>query len=76
MSRPPLFLSAVAIVCVSTFVAVTDQKGAIANAVLRSDGAVSHKWTAREQERAYGLDRHYRGYEERPSAMIASSHPA
>jgi hypothetical protein len=37
---------------------------------------VTQKSGAKQQERQYRLDRHYRGYDETPAAMIASSHPA
>jgi hypothetical protein len=76
MSRAPLVLSAAAIFCVSSFFALADQKGAIANAVARNDSVATHKSGAKQQERQYRLERHYRGYDERPAAMIASSHPA
>ena len=74
MSRALLVLSA--IFCASSFFALADQKGAIANAVARNDSVATHKSGAKQQERQYRLDRHYRGYDERPAAMIASSHPA
>jgi hypothetical protein len=76
MSRAALVLSAAAIFCASSFFALADQKGAIANAVARNDSVATHKSGAKQQERQYRLDRHYRGYDERPAAMIASSHPA
>jgi hypothetical protein len=31
---------------------------------------------AKQQEREYRVYRHYRGYDETPSAMIVPSHPA
>ncbi len=75
MSRAPLVLSAAAIFCASSFLALADQKGAIANAVARNDSVATQK-SAAQQEREYRLDRHYRGYDETPSAMVVSSHPA
>jgi hypothetical protein len=75
MSRAPLVLSAAAIFCASSFFALVDQKGAIANAVARNDSVATQK-SAAQQEREYRLERHYRGYDETPSAMIVSSHPA
>ena len=76
MSRAPLVLSAAAIFCASSFLAVADQKGAIANAVARDDLVASQKSAAKQQEREYRVYRHYRGYDEAPSATIVSSHPA
>lgn len=76
MSRAPLVLSAAAIFCASSFLAVADQKGAIANAVARHDLVASQKSAAKQQEREYQVYRHYRGYDEAPAAMIVSSHPA
>ncbi len=76
MSRAPLVLSAAAIFCASSFFALADQKGAIANAVARNDSVATQKSGVRQQERDYRLDRHYRGYDETPSAMIVSSNPA
>jgi hypothetical protein len=76
MSRAPLVLSAAAIFCASSFFALADQKSAIANAVARNDSVAAQKSGAKQQEREYRLDRHYRGYDETPSAMIVSSHPA
>jgi hypothetical protein len=74
MSRALLVLSA--IFCASSFFALADQKGAIANALARNDSVATQKLGAKQQGRQYRLDRHYRGYDERPAAMIASSHPA
>jgi hypothetical protein len=74
MSRALLVLSA--IFCASSFFALADQKGAIANAVARNDSVATHKSGAKQQERQYRLERHYLGYDETPAAMIVSSHPA
>ena len=74
MSRALLVLSA--IFCASSFFALADQKGAIANAVARNDSVAAQKSGAKQQEREYRLNRHYRGYDETSSAMIVSSHPA
>jgi hypothetical protein len=74
MSRALLVLSA--IFCASSFFALADQKGAIANAVARNDSVATHKSGAKQQERQYRLERHYPGYDETPAAMIVSSHPA
>lgn len=74
MSRAPFVLSA--IFCASSFFALADQKGAIANAVARNDSVATHKSGAKQQERQYRLERHYLGYDETPAAMIVSSHPA
>jgi hypothetical protein len=73
MSRALLVLSA--IFCASSFFALADQKGAIANAVARNDSVATHKSGAKQQERQYRLERHYLGYDETPAAMIVSSHP-
>ena len=75
MSRAPLVLSA-AIFCASSFFALADQEGAIANAVARNDSVATQKSRAKQQQREYRLERHYRGYDETPSAMIVSLHPA
>ena len=72
MSRALLVLSA--IFCASSFFALADQKGAIANAVARNDSVATHKSGAKERQ--YRLERHYLGYDETPAAMIVSSHPA
>jgi hypothetical protein len=74
MSRALLVLSA--IFFASSFFALADQKGAIANAVARNDSVATHKSGAKQQERQYRLERHYLGYDETPAAMIVSSHPA
>jgi hypothetical protein len=76
MSRAPLVLSAAAIFCACSFFALADQKGAIANAVARNDSVAIQKSGSKQQERQHRLDRHYRGYDETPAAMIVSSHPA
>jgi hypothetical protein len=76
MSRALLVLSAAAFVCASSFLAVADQKSATANAVARNEVAVAQKSTAKQQRREFRVYRHYRGYDETPSAMIVSSNPA
>jgi hypothetical protein len=73
MSRAPLVLSAAAIFCVSSFLAVADERSAISSAVERSETATMHKSAAQKQEYEYRLYRHYRGYDETPSATIVSS---
>jgi hypothetical protein len=75
MSRAPLVLSAAAIFCTSSYLALADEKGAIARAVESGKSAEIQKSAAKQQEHEYRLYRHYRGYDETPSAMIVSSHP-
>jgi hypothetical protein len=75
MSRASLVLSAVAIVCASSFLALADERSAISSAAERSEAAAMQKATAKKQEHEYRLNRHYRGYDETPSAMIVSSDP-
>jgi hypothetical protein len=75
MSRAPLVLSAAAIVCASSFLALADERSAILSAAAQSEAAAMHKSTAKRQEHEYRLYRHYRGYDETPSAMIVSSNP-
>ena len=75
MSRAPLVLSAAAIFCASSFLALADERRAISNAVERGETAPTQKSAAEKQEHEYRLYRHYRGYDEAPSAMIVSSHP-
>ena len=62
--------------CASSFLALADEKGAIANVAARNDVVVTQKLAAKQQEHEYRLYRHYRGYDETPSAMIVSFHPA
>jgi hypothetical protein len=73
MSRAPLFLAAAAIFCASSFLALADGSGAIASAVAKSDSVAIQKSAAKQREREYRLSRHYRGYDETPSAMIVAS---
>ncbi len=64
MSRAPLVLSAVAIFCVSSFLALADEKAAIASVVESGRGAAIQKSAAKQQVREYRRYRHYRGYDE------------
>jgi hypothetical protein len=73
MSRAPLVLSAAAIFCASSFLALADGRGAIASAVAKSDSVAIQKSAAKQQEFEHRLSRHYRGYDEAPSAMIVAS---
>ncbi len=75
MSRAPLVFSAAAILYASSFLALADESNAISSAAERSETAAIQKAAAKQQEREYRLSRHYRGYDEAPSAMIVSSHP-
>jgi hypothetical protein len=75
MSRAPLVFSAVAIFCASSFLALADERSAISSAVARSETVAMQTSAAKKQEHEYRLYRHYRGYDETPSAMIVSFHP-
>jgi hypothetical protein len=72
MSPAPLILSAAAIFCASSFLALADEQVAIGNAVasVAFQNAVPH-----QQRHDYPQYRHYRGYDEAPSAMVVSSNP-
>jgi len=76
MSRAPLVLSAAAVFCASAFLAVADERGAIMGAAEKSDTVAVQQSAAKQQEREHRLSRHYRGYDETPSAMMASSNHA
>jgi hypothetical protein len=76
MSRAPLVLSAAAIFCAASFLALADEKDAVASAMARNNVVAAQKAVAKQQEREYRVYRHYRGYDETPSAMIVPSHPA
>ena len=76
MSRAPLVFSAVAIFCASSFLALADERSAISSAVARSETVAMQTSAAKKQEHEYRLYRHYRGYDETPSAMVVSSDPA
>jgi hypothetical protein len=67
MSRAPLVLSALAIFCASSFLALADEKGAIASAVERGRSAAIEKLTAKQRQHDYRPHRHYHGYDEAPS---------
>jgi hypothetical protein len=75
MSRAPLVLSAAAIFCASSFLALADEKGAIASAVASGGRAAMQKSAAKQRRHDDRSYRHYRGYDETPSATIVSSHP-
>ena len=75
MSRAPLVFSAAAILCASSFLSLADGRNAISSAAERSEVAATQKSAAKKQEHDYRLYRHYRGYDETPSAMIVLSHP-
>ena len=74
MPRAPLVLSAAAIFCASSFLALADERGAIASAAAKGDTVAVQKSAAKQQEREYRLSRHYRGYDETPSAMASYHH--
>jgi hypothetical protein len=73
MSRAPLVLSAAAIFCASSFLALADGSGAIASAVAKGDSVAIQKSAAKQQEQEYRLS-HHRGYDEGSSAMTVASH--
>jgi hypothetical protein len=75
MSRAPLVLSAAAIFCASSFIALADGRSAISSAAEHSETVAMQKSAAKKQEHEYRLYRHYRGYDETPSAMIVPSRP-
>lgn len=75
MSRAPLILSAVAIFCVSSFLALADEKVIVAGAMESGARAAIQKSEAKQREHGDRLYRHYRGYDEAPSAMIVPAHP-
>ena len=76
MPRAPLVLLAAAIFCASSFLAFADERSAISSAAERSEAAAVEKSAAKKQEHEDRLYRHYRGYDESPSATMVSSHPA
>ncbi len=67
MSRAPLVLSAAAIFCASTFLALTDEKGAIATAVASGGSATIQSSATKKRQPDYRSYRHYRGYDEGPA---------
>jgi hypothetical protein len=76
MSRAPLVFSAAALLCASSFLALADERSAISGATERNEAVAMQKSAAKKQEHQYRLYRHYRGYDETPSAMVVSSDPA
>jgi hypothetical protein len=76
MSRAPLVFSAAALLCGSSFLALADERSAISGAAERNEAVAMQKSAAKKQEHEYRLYRHYRGYDETPSAMVVSSDPA
>jgi hypothetical protein len=75
MSRALFAISAATIFCASSALALVDASDAIASAAARGDSVQFQQSAGRQQEYEYRLDRHYRGYDETPSAMTVSSHP-
>ena len=74
MSQAPLVLSA-AIFCASSLLALADERGVIASAMESGARAAIQKSEARQREHGDRVYRHYRGYDEAPSAMIVPAHP-
>lgn len=73
MSRAPLILSAAAIFCASSYLALADEQRAIATRL--ESAAIANSANSRARHH-YHPARHYRGYDESPSATIVSSHAA
>jgi hypothetical protein len=73
MSRAPLVLSAAGLFCTFALLSLVDEKSAIASAAAKNNVVAVQKSAAKQQEREYRLYRHYRGYDETPSAMIVPS---
>ena len=73
MSRAPLILSAAAIFCASSLLALADEGRAIGRAMESGANVEIQKSAAKHGYRSY---RHYHGYDEAPSAMVIASHPA
>jgi hypothetical protein len=67
MSRAPIVLSSVAIFCVSSFLALADEKGAIASAAESGQSAAIQKSAAKQRQHDYRRYRHYRGYDDGPA---------
>jgi hypothetical protein len=76
MSRAPFVLSAAAIFCASSFLALADEKHVIASAMQNGARAAIQKSEARQREHGDRRYQHYRGYDEAPSAISVSAHPA
>ena len=75
MSRAPLVLSAAAIFCASSLLALADEKGVIASAMESGARAAIQKSEAKQREHGNRSYRHYRGYDETPSVVVVSAHP-
>jgi hypothetical protein len=75
MSRAPLVLSAAAIFCASSLLALADEKNVIASAMEIGARAAIEKSAAKQREHGDRVYRHYRGYDKAPSAMTVSAHP-
>ena len=76
MSRAPLILSAAAIFCASSFLALADEKGVVARAMENGANAAMQNSAAQKQREHFErLFRQYRGHDEGPSAMIVSPRP-
>jgi hypothetical protein len=67
MSRAPLVLSAATIFCASSFLALADEKGAIASALESGRSAAIQKSATKQRQHDYHPYRHYRGYDEGPA---------
>jgi hypothetical protein len=70
MSRAPLILSAAALFCASSYLALADERVAIGSAATL---AVIQHAIPHEKRQDYPQYRHYRGYDESRSAMAVSA---
>ncbi len=70
MSRAPIVLSSVAIFCVSSFLALADEKVAIASAVETGRSASIQKSAVKQRRHDYPLYRRYRGYDQGPAVGV------
>lgn len=75
MSRSLLVLSVASIFCASTSLAVMDEKATAASGAARGESTAIQKLAAKQSQHDHGWYRHYRGYDELPSAMVVSAHP-
>jgi hypothetical protein len=67
MTRAPLVLSTAAIFCVSSFLALADERGAVVRAEQSGRTAVIQKSGNKQRQHEYRSYRHYRGYDDGPA---------
>jgi hypothetical protein len=75
MPRAPLVLSAIGIFCASSYFALADERGAIANAAARDGSTIVQRSAAKHRHDVRGYRRD-RGYDESSSVTIISAHGA